>query len=192
MKRSLPKRATAAAAVLALTLALGLAGASLAGAAKKPKGPTLPSKLACTKILTPTKLNTLVSGTTFSWAKLQIPNWHEGPMVCDYWDASPLSGSNNPNSGELVVVYEKEPGAKALKKAWNTYANPRVKGDGPYQPTGIGTRAIEWNQYVVWTRGLYFGEVWSNGSSLGGGSGPALYQQLESVAKYIDAKLPRK
>jgi hypothetical protein len=171
--------------------ALALVPAATAAAAV----PTLPAALSCAKILTPAKVNSLVTGTTFTFAKLKFPNFHQGPMQCNYWDASPETGTNNDYQGELVVSYAKYD-AKGLAKVWATYSNPTRKASGPFYPTGIGTRAIEWTEYIAWTKGPYFAQVWSNGSSLGstpnGTSVTDLYAQIEKVARYIDAKLPKR
>ena len=157
--------------VLILCGFVALFAASSAWSATKP-----PAAPVCSKIVTTATLNSLTGGS-FIAAKLQSPSTASS---CAWND--PANDVKNPYAADISLNFTV---GTAVAKQWKLYSNPPRVSDAITPVSGIGTKAVEVNDYIAVVKGTTFFQLWA-----GNNGGPHLtYPQLETVAKYVVSKI---
>jgi hypothetical protein len=153
-----------------------------AGAALAKKKPAAPVAL---KILPTAKLDALTGGT-FSIAPLA--SGETRPKFAAAWNGTATDYSTpqadytqNPYAHDVTLTFFV--GKSAVAKEWKVYANPRGATATPV--SGIGTKAVEANDYIAVVTGQTLFQMWAGNN----GGDHLTYAQLETVAKYIVSKL---
>jgi hypothetical protein len=166
-----------------LVLACACVLAAPAEAAKpKPKAPAAPVAL---KILPTATLNSLTGGN-FVIAPLgsgekRVPFGASWNGTASDYSTPPDSYTQNPYAHDLSFIFFV--GASSVARAWSSYTHPR--GATATLVPGIGTKAVEANDYIMVVKGQIGFQMWAGNN----GGQHLSYAQLETVAKYIVSKL---
>jgi hypothetical protein len=159
-----------------LVFALTAAIAASASAARPPATPV------CAKILSTATLNSLTGGNFVA----ANDNPHAPPSMCAWNGTATGSTDAVPTDAyhqDLTLIFYV--GAAQIAKQWNVYAHPNAMFGAPIFPSGIGTRAVEANDYIAVVKGNTFFQMWAGNM----GAHHLEYPQLETVARYIAGKV---
>lgn len=149
-----------------------------------------PKPAVAAKILPTAKLNALTGGN-FAPAPLAAGE-PALPASAEQWNGTatdyatdPSMYSQNPYAHDLTLNIVAGP--TQVNRMWATYSHPRRVSDAINAVSGIGTKAVEVNDYIVVVKGNYAFQMWAGNN----GGQHLSYPQLETVAKYIVAHLPK-
>lgn len=169
------------ACVLVCATAVGI-GAGTAAAKKKPKTAAAPVAL---KILPTAKLNSLTGG---NFAIAPLGSGEKRPKSGAAWNgtatdyATPTDDyTQNPFAHDVTLNFFV--GKAMVAREWKVYTHPRGATATPV--SGIGTKAVEANDYIAVVKGQEMFQMWAGNN----GGQHMTYAQLETVAKYIVSKL---
>lgn len=153
--------------------------AAVAGSASAATAPVAP---VCAKILSTAKLNALTGG---NFVAATLPP-RTPSSVCAWngtatglTDVAPTDAYHH----NLTLIFAV--GATQVAKQWNIYTHPNAMFGAPIYPSGIGTKAVEANDYIAVVKGKTFFQMWAGSM----GAHALEYPQLEAVANYIAGRV---
>jgi hypothetical protein len=153
--------------------------AAVSGPASAATAPVAP---VCAKIISTATLNALTGGNFVA----ANDNPHAPPSACA-WNGTATGltdvAPTDANHHNLTLIFYV--GAAQIARQWNVYTHPNAMFGAPIFPSGIGTKAVEANDYIAVVKGKTFFQMWAGSM----GAHALEYPQLEAVAKYIAGRV---